>query len=218
MNEIEFPREFTEVERYKTFTTMTIKSEADAGFVVDKRKEVKDQINGIEKTRKSFTEPLLESKKRIDQQAKNLSLPLEAVLGVLNHKLLEWNDSQEQIRIEAAKKKREAELVALAEEKKRQQEAAFISDSQDAADAVVQIETNMERLETKPIEISTNTRTTWANAYVSTYWVYEIIDANLVPDNFWILDESAIRKYMMALKEKAVLPGVKFTQKKRMGG
>lgn len=214
----QFPKELTEIERYKPYAQMTVASELDAQYVTDRRKEVKDQLKSIEETRVRFTAPILESKRRIDAEAKNLSAPLKAIVTAMNGLLLEWHESQEKIRREEAEKARAAQQKKLEEERKAQLQASMVDPTDESAETVCKIEKNLERLENKPISIDRATRTAKATSYVATYWEHEVVDENLVPDEYWVIDHKRLGQYARNQKEKASIPGVVFTKKKRMGG
>lgn len=216
MNEVQYPP--IDMARFNPFAAMTVTSEIDAGYVSDRRQEIKSQLKEIEETRKRFTGPLMESKKRIDEQAKKLSTPLEAIVRVLDTKLIAWHQSQEQIRFEAERKKREEEAARLEEEKYRQLQTALITGDQTAADAVCEIEKHQERLETKPLEIVRNTKTGNSTTYLQQRWTFEVIDADQVPREFLMIDESKLQKFATDEQEKAVVPGVRFFQKASIGG
>lgn len=218
MSEIAFPKDLVEVEKYNQYMGMVVANQRDAEFATDLRKSIKDEISQIEKTRKSFTEPLLESKKRIDEQAKRLTFPRLKLMQSLNDSLLKWHESQEEVRLAEEQRKREEELKALEIEKQRQRIASETYGDEGAAQAVVQIGANQRRLEEQPIEIIRNTKTATATAYVSTYWDFEVIDEKEIPKEYFTLNEVAIRKVCVALKEKTNIPGIKAVQKKRMGG
>ena len=154
-----FPAKLTDLSRLPEIVKLTIRDERDAGRVGDLRQELKEELKEIEKLRKSFVDPLLEAKRRIDDQAKNIAAPKIATVQVLDKKLITWNNSQEQIRIDAEKKRRKEEADKLESERKRQLQVAMTTGDEKAVEAVAEIDQNLERMEEKPLEIQPSTRT-----------------------------------------------------------
>jgi hypothetical protein len=197
---------------------MTITDDADAGYVSDRRQEVKERLKEIEKFRKHITEPLLESKKRIDLEAKRISTPLEAIVQVLDSKLIGWHKAQEQVRIEAEKKKRAEEAKRLEEEKKAQLKVAMLTNDEKAASNVSEIDKNLERLEARPIQIQNNVRTARSTSYLIERWTYEVVDPLQIPREFLMVDESKLRKFATETQGEKQVPGVKFFKEASIGG
>lgn len=47
-----------------------------------------------------------------------------------------------------------------------------------------------------------------------TYFDYEIVNIEMVPDTFWVIDEKALRAYIKATKGRVAIPGVNIVEKK----
>jgi hypothetical protein len=215
---VTFPRELTDPTPFKPFVDLVISSEPEAATVSDVRIQVKEVLKEIEKKRKSFTEPILEAKRRIDEEAKSVSAPFEAIVRSMDGKLIAWHESQEQVRIEAEKKRREEEAAKLEAEKERQLAIVVETGDEKAAEAVAEIEKNQERLVSQPIEIHNNTRTNAGTTYLQKRWTFEVVEANKIPREFLMVDESKLQKYATAMKDTANVPGVKFFQTASIGG
>jgi hypothetical protein len=215
---VTFPQALRNAADFLRYADLVVATEKDAGDVSDCRQEIKEKLKEIEKTRKSFTEPMLEAKRRIDDEAKRISAPWEAIVRSLDQKLIAWHRSQEEIRIAQEKKRREEEMLKLEAQRQADLELAMATGDEKAAENVVEIEKNLERLETKPIEINNATRTGYATTYLQERWTFEVVDAKLVPRDFLVVDETKLQKYATANKETAAVPGVRFFQKAQIGG
>lgn len=79
---------------------------------------VQDGIKHIETERKTWTQPLLDQKKRLDDIFKRMSQPLEDAKSKLQSQLIGY-----QVKLEAIRQKEEARLRALAEKRRERAEA-----------------------------------------------------------------------------------------------
>lgn len=214
---IAFPPSLTDATPFKDCVSIEIKQDSDAAFVSDRRQEIKTQLKEIEKTRKEFTEPLLESKKRIDAQAKRVAAPFEAIVRVLDGKLLTWHQSQEEIRMKEAARLRQEEIDRLNAQKQADLDAVMLGDEK-AAEDLVKTEKYLERAEQKPIEITNMVKTTQSTTYVQQRWTFEVVNAVEVPRQFLQVNEVEIRKFINQHKEHAQIPGVRVFQESKIGG
>lgn len=208
------PEELPPVEEIKE---IEITCDTQAEYVTDIRKSCKDVLKEIERVRKFLKEPSLEQGKRIDQQAKESAKPWEERVQVANSLLLDWHNSQEEIRKKEAEEARQAELKRLERVKEEELSKVMNGESGDAS-GLAEVETNIERLENKVTKIVTNTKTPRATAYVKTNWSFEVVDPEKVPREFLIVDTKKLGQYARSMKETANVPGVKFYAKKGIGG
>lgn len=81
---------------------------------IDMIKQVHDHKKKVEKTRKDLTEPILASKKNIDQRFKAITVPLEKAERLLRDKVTEYQQ------LEEAKKREAQAALRKAEEEARQ--------------------------------------------------------------------------------------------------
>ena len=213
-----FPPALADTTRFKAFLAMTITTDTDAGFVSDRRQEVKTQIKEIEKTRKSFTEPIMEAKTRIDQQAKTISAPLEAIVRVLDQKLIAWHESQEEIRRKAEEEKKAAALAQLRTQQAADMQAAVVTEDPEALALAEQTAKNIERLEAKEVIVSNKVSTPSSTTYVQKRWTFRVVDATAIPREFMLVDEVKIRKVVLAMKEQTNIPGIEAFQEASIGG
>lgn len=217
-NNLDFPEELTAVDRFTPFMSMEVKDEPSALIATDCRQEIKDKLKEIEKVRSYLKEPVLEQGKRIDAQAKKVSEPLLKIVKAIDEKLLNWHRSQEVVRLEAEKKKREEELARLAAEKEAQASVAQVFGDESAKQAVADIEKNMTRLEVKPIEVTNKVSTGMSTSYVQKRWKFAVTDPTLVPREYLMVDETKIGKVVTALKGDTNIPGVKVYEEATIGG
>lgn len=196
---------------------MVVASDLDAGYVTDRCSEIARHIKAVEAKRVSFTAPLLESKKRIDEEAKKITGPLQTIVVILKQKLLSWHQSQEEARAKDAALLQQKQIEELRARREEDMKKAMATGDQKLAEGVVEMEKNLERMEAKPVEVVRRVVTNKATSYVTTYWDYEIEDESKIPDEFWMLDTRKLSSLATTLREIAAVPGVKFVQKQRMG-
>lgn len=198
------------LEPLKKYEAVVISSDTDATYVAEGVGEIKKVIKSIEAQRLSYTKPLDEAKAKLIQDERKATDPLNAILKVLNKKLVDWTLSQEARRREEAERKRKEELAALEAEKQRQLEIAAKTDGEEAARAVEEIEKNAARLEVAPIEIKNTVKTDTGGWTTQKRWKAKVVDETLVPREFLIVDTVKLNKYATAMKETAKVPGVEF--------
>ena len=212
--QIEKPKFELNLEPLKKYEFLQIKSNTDATFVAERISELKKHIYATEEKRKDYTYPLDQLKKQMIADERKITDPLQLILKILNRKLIDWADSQEQIRKVEAEKRRQEELKALEAERNRQLELASKTDSEEAAKAVEQIETNVARLEQTPVTISNTVRTESGSWGIQTRWRARIVDTALIPREFLEPNMVEINKYATKHKEAAVIPGIEFYSEK----
>lgn len=100
-----------------------------------------------------------------------------------------------------AERKQEEERRRLEEEQRRKAEAAIKANKPAKAEAIL----------AKPVEPKTvvpEAPKTEKQTAVFSY-TYEIVDANLIPDEFWVLDTTAIGARVRSEKLACKIPGIK---------
>lgn len=215
---MDFPQEQTLMTKYQPLTAAVIQDDNSAAYVSNCRQEIKDEIKGVEAIRVSLKEPILEAGRRIDQQAKKIIAPLEAIVRMIDGKLLTWHKSQEEIRRKIAEDQKAEFLAELEAEKQAQLVTVMLTEDAKAAEAVAEIEKHQERLEAAPIVVEHKIRTMEATTYVQKRWTFSVIDESQIPLEYLMVNETKLGKYAREMKEKASVPGVKFFQTESIGG
>jgi hypothetical protein len=140
--------------------------------------------DAVEAKRVALKAPVLEFGRRLDAIAQAVTLPLAGVLLDLRAKLDEYNRREEA-------KRREAEEAA-----RQEQEA-----NPDPAYSMPAITPAVIAAATPGVKVKTRTSTE-----------VKIVDASLVPEKFWIIDEAAVKKAALAGE---VIPGVEVIKQKK---
>ena len=214
---LQIPKELTDLTPFARAEAMVVATDEDASYATDLRSQAKTRLKKIEEQRKFLKEPALEQCRRIDQMAASACLPFNGIVKVLDVKLVDWDTLQRQKRIDEEKARRAALQAQLDAEKAAQMAKAMEGD-EDAAEAVAEIERNTERIMAAPIAPATGIKTAHGNFYVQERWTYEIVDAERIPRSFLMVDEVKLGKYAVAMKEHAVVDGVRFFTKQVPGG
>jgi hypothetical protein len=160
----------------------------------DVLKLCKNKIKEVEEERKSYTDPLEQSKKRLIAKAKAIIEPIEAYIDKINKAMSDWHIAQDKIR------KEEEERIEKEKNdyyKKCQEEGKMPSDID---------------LMTKQPELI-DTKTTKGNIATTSMvekWDFEIVNPDEVERNLCSPDERLIRK---AISDGArELKGIKITK------
>ncbi len=187
--------------QYDNFAVATQQEYEGAALVL---KEVKARTNELDDMRKSMTRPLDESKKRIMDMFRKPIDTLAAVEAKIKRGLLAYQQEQERKRAEAERLLREqqakeaarlAKLEEAARERGDEKKAdAFAERAAVAAAAPVMIAAPVAKVK------GIGTREVWK---------YEITDADAVPREYLMVDETKIGQVVRATKGTLKIAGVR---------
>lgn len=211
---IEMPEFSLSLAPFKKYQAFIIKSDPDAQFCAQKRIELKNHIKATEDQRKEYTGPLDVLKAKMIEDERKITDPLKLIVKALDDKLIEWSESQEEIRRTEAERQRQVQLEAFEAEKQRQLAIAAENDDEKAAEAVAEIDKNVERLAASPVVVQNTVRTQTGHFAIQTRWRAQVVDESKVPREFLIVDEKKLQKYATAMKETAKVDGVQFYAEK----
>ena len=184
----------------QTAKQITVSSQEDFEKAVEFGKGVSTFIKNVE----AFFSPLKKAAKAThtalcDREKEILKVPTQAdeiVKGTAN----KWKAEQKRKDEEALRI--EQERLRVEAEKQRKEELATLRalGAKDAVKVLKDTPIAIPQAEVAPVFQKV------AGTRNRTEWHFEITDKNLVPDQYWIIDERAVREIVKALREKA-LPG-----------
>jgi len=154
-------------------------------------KEIKDMEKIVEDKRLTFTKPLNESLKNINDTFKKMREPLEQARDLLTKKILTW-------------KRTEAERVAA--------EQAAWRKIQEAEAELRRLQNKPEIIE-EPITIAPVVNKI-GNMQTVKRWTYAVVDLTQVPDCYKMLDAVALREAIRTGVRE--IPGVKIYQEESL--
>lgn len=169
---------------------ISIKNSADYSKAGDIRKQLKNKIKIVEEKRKDYTQPLDEAKKRIMEDFKGITKPLEEFIARLDVEMLSWHQA-EQKRLNAEQARIEKE--ALEQAKKN-----------NVSEVVVPVVN----------EIKT-TRTSIATTSVVKRWTFRVLDVTQIPREYLMLDERLVNEAIRKGERK--IPGIEIYQEEKIG-
>ena len=179
---------------------ITVASQDDFERAVEFGKGVSTFIKNVE----AFFSPLKKAAKAAhtalcDREKEILKVPLQAD-EIVKKTANTWK--AEQKRKEEELLRLEQERLRLEAERQRKEEIAALK-ALGAKDAIKYLKAAPIVVEKAAIE---PTFQKVAGTRNRTEWHFEIVNKTLVPDQFWMIDERAVREYVKAMREKA-LPG-----------
>lgn len=139
--------------------------------------QLKARYKEVESQRVEFTKPLLDTKKKIDDEFKRTLTPLKTAIGAVTRVMADFHKKQ----LEVARKEEER-LQKLAEKRQARAEAQGKTPEYRPAPTVEQPEKTLRNDEGK------------AQTTFSKIWKFEVVDETKVPREFLRVDESAIRR------------------------
>jgi hypothetical protein len=162
-------------------------------------KQAKLIENYIEDKRKELTKPILDRKKAIDDLAKSLTKDLTEAVKHLREQILFYEQEQERKRLE--------ELHRLEEERRRKEEELKRMQMEGNIEQIEHIE-KLAEIETKAAELSEKSKN------LREVWTFEVVDISLVPREYLVLDETAVRRAIQnGVRE---IPGLKIFKKAQL--
>ena len=152
---------------------------------------------GLVKKRKAMLQPVLFGKSEVK--------------GLIENYLQKEREEREKIERELreeAEKKEKIRLAKIAESEEELKRAADHLSPEQIAEEQRKIEEANKKGFTPEVKIDKPEKV--AGQVVKTLWKAEVTDKALVPEEYKIVDESALGKIATALKDKANVPGVRF--------
>lgn len=171
-------------------------------------KKVNGELKRLDELKKSMTDPINQSLKRI----RALFAPAEEAGEKYLRSIKDAHNGfvMEEQRKARAEEARLAEIARKqAEElKEKAKDEAFAGNVEVAQD----LEQQAEETETLVPTVQANVRKVEAVA-MKTYWSAEVIDFNLVPREYLVIDQKKINALAVATKGPSSIPGVKFVSR-----
>lgn len=202
------------VERVKVEEILTIAESlevttaAEYNQAAEVLKKIKAQAKRIKDAEEAIIKPVKEGVAFIDGFFKQLLNSLE-IQGEkpLKSRIITFTDAEDARRREEQNRLRReaAERQAVIDEENRKAAEA----ARAAGDPTKAAEIEMAK-PTVVVPIVPEDTSEVSGISTRTDWKYEIVDPNLVPDEWWIIDEKALGAHARSMKEKANVPGVRF--------
>jgi hypothetical protein len=199
----------------------------------DDLKTIKGKAKDLDELRKSLTKPLDDSKKRIMDLFR---VPMERLADAessIKSAMISYQQEQERIRQaeesrlreiqrqEQIRIQQEQERIRLEQEaiRKAAEEAAKQGETESAE--ILQMEAEIAAEEAKKVEVQAfavavapvvvaPTIRPISGISIRKIWKFRVVDANLIPREYLLVDESKLGKLATTLKESATVPGVVF--------
>lgn len=178
-------------------------------------KDAKKIENLIEDKRKELTQPLLTEQRNIKAFADSLVSELNSSVKGLRQQILDFEMEQERIRreeqarLEKERREKEEELRRQAEElQKKLAEETKIEQNE-----VSQLEkeiAELDRIKEQAKEVATP-----ISKNIRMVWDFEITNPNLIPREYLVVDEKAIRTSIINNGTREI-PGVRIFQKEQL--
>lgn len=153
-----------------------------------------------------------EAHKSLTAKRKSLLDPIKAGLDIVSKKLGEYEAEQER------EAKRQAQALSQMETEARRKEAELYAeqllDQGHTAEAAAQLR-HAENLPEAVVEVETHRPEAAKGGTTRTTWKFDITDESLLPREFLMPDDKAIRAYINAKKDRAQIPGVRIWSEKK---
>lgn len=125
---------------------------------------------------------------------------------MIKQKMAAWQDEQERLRREEEERQRIEAKKKADDEALRQAEMAEAEGKPEAAAAILEAPVYVA-----PVVVAPTTPK--ASTVIRKMWTFRVVNAALVPRQYLIVDESALRKQAAATGNALAVPGVEFYQK-----
>lgn len=198
------------LERLREYATGLVISTAESFSIAGSfLKAIKGSLATIEDSRTKYTKPLNAVIKDLNDDARSASAPWLEMEGALKRAMLKYSDEQDRLQREEQRRANEA----AAAEQRRQQE---IADRARAKGQDAKADKHEERAQSIVAPVIQREPPKVAGVSIPVVWTFEITDESLIPREYLVIDESKIRKVVIALKGGTNIPGVRAYSQKRI--
>ncbi len=207
-------REAAAVDEALTFAGLANKIQVhdEAGLTVakDYLQDLRTMAGKVEATFDPQITRAHELHKSLLAEKKKFYEPLMAAERIVKRAVGNFYEEQDRRRIEAEKERQRIEKEALDKAQELEAEAANAKTQDDRDAAIDKAVAVLQTADEKAQQATAGAATVKiAGISVSDTWHFEIVDAGLVPAEYWTLDLVRIGKVVRALKGDTKIPGVR---------
>ena len=190
-------------------TELQIKTIENYKVAVDFLQMVKGMQKKIAETFGPIVSKAYATWKEATEQRNRFAKPLTNAEAMVKSKMQEYDREQQRIADEA-----QAKIDAQA--RKEREEAELRAKNWEAKGNTVKAEQIRLQAESKPVPVVKKAVPKTEGIKYITDWKYEIIDINLIPKEYWTVDESKIARVVKATKGTLQILGLKIYSEKRI--
>jgi hypothetical protein len=172
-------------------------------------KSIKGFLRSIEDARTRITKPINEALRAVNAQAKEASTPFLEAEAKIKRAMIGYSDEQDRLQREEQRRLNEASE----KERLRLQEIAVRAAAKGQTTKADAFE---ERATMVVAPVAQAAAPKVSGISIPKVWDYEITDPDLIPREYLMVDESKIRRVVVALKKDAVIAGVRVFERKRV--
>jgi len=199
---------FYEYENYKVIDRDSF-TNASAYFL-----QIKAHLKTAELERKKIVDPINSGLRNTNDLFKRITEPLEKIKDNLNIAMAAFADSERK-KLEQQKRLELEEQKKLAEQAAKQAKIEAVDfGSEIALETALSLKKRADSIDVENVSVSQTVRHGAIGTMAETRrWQFRVIDANLVPRDFLIVDEKAIGKIKSEYGDSGkTIPGVEFYQ------
>lgn len=217
---LSLPEDLKNIKPLMTWADFPVKNETDQECAVAAMVEIKGRIKAIEEKQKELFGPLKTAIRDFEVRVRDdLLNPLKIIRDTLNGRVITFWDAREARLQQEAREAREKQLAEERAAAERAEALAMTTGNVEAMSEMIIRAKNVERLESKPVEVSQTVKTTGGTLAQVKIWAWKIVDESKVPGEFWMIDEKKLnacaRRMGAAGGPETDIPGVEFFQKTR---
>lgn len=200
-SDIDFQKSLSHIKRVqKVIEGLDIQTRDDQARGGEIRVQLKTIYKAIETKRKSFVNPLQDVVKKLNGEFKPKLTEITNIVGILDLKLLSYQDNLDEIA------RKEREKVEAQNQKKMEKFEKKVADGKVTAPPIL----NETKVENKSSFQTKNGKSVYTRPLVD----FEIENLELVPREYFNLDEQRVRKVIQA---GGIIPGIKKVEKRVIG-
>lgn len=217
LTRLELPADLVETKALIEWASFSVTCDAEVEAAGGAIKEIEGRIKAIKAKQEELFGPLKAAIRDFEAKVRSVTDPLKAVSAALRQRIATlWNNRQVELERQA-KAKREQDLI---DEKARLDAATALAAATGNGLAEVDNRTrNVERLETKPVEVSQTVKTSGYTMAQTKYWDWRVTDKSKIPLEYLEPDAPAFNKLARSyekLQPKPEIPGIEFFQASRV--
>lgn len=187
-------------------------TDENAKPATDSLHDLKVHVKGIKERRVAITKPMDEAKKEAIRQERIVVAPIQELIEWLGGSLLEYQVEKQRREEEYQRLLIEQEKVRLEAEMKLLEEQAELNQSNYALGEAMEVEEQIEAVTNMVPKSTGKIRGMGSTSSVSYKYGFNVVDFDLVPDEYKMLNEVKIRGAIRGAKGTHTIPGLKITK------
>lgn len=208
------PADVSNIRHFYDYENMQITCQDERETAVQYFLQIKSHLKRTEEERQKITKPLNEALRSTNELFKRITDPLNKIKDKLESRMASFADSERKRLVDEERKKREAAKKEFEDQAKAAKREAIELGSETALETANNFQKRADEVDTQNVQVSQTVRF-WSIGTLAErrVWKWRLLDINLVPDEYFQLNEKSINSKAKEFGEKQIqIPGIEIYQ------